>query len=248
MASAFNTFLLPRLFDCMTRWKCHILIPTILNKTDQLTGEVTCIYNHSILFQDVQHNRFLQMRGRWDTPTQNHTLALSVKTHMAIHLERQRVNRLRFDCELSGEITVRTRQCVPSRVKVLYFINSRDIKWKPVTICLEWEIKDVASVSLLLVRKHLIKLAGSLSSKQTFASFPYKPSSSHKRKDHVQQNFNTSIINWRMRSMKKKIGATYIHLYKHMCIYTQQKHAFTNLCTVKKHTISGENKLAHALL
>lgn len=47
---------------------------------------------------------------------------------------------------------------------------------------------------------------------------------------------------------KKKIGATYIHLYKHMCIYTQQKHAFTNLCTVKKHTISGENKLAHALL
>lgn len=127
------------------------------------------------------------------SPQQN----LSVKTHM--NVECQSVNRKRFDWELSGEIMVRNRECL--RLGKSAIFHSRYSKWKLVAICLKWEIKDVASVLLLV--------------KQTFVSFPYKTSPSHKSKDLVQSRLSIQALINDLWEAWEKTEATYIYLNKH---------------------------------
>lgn len=141
-------------------------------------------------------NQILNVRGRWDMtkeitatkPLLKHTWMLNVS-----------VNRRRFDWELSGEIMVRNRECL--RLGKSAIFHSRYSKWKLVAICLKWEIKDVASVLLLV--------------KQTFVSFPYKTSPSHKSKDLVQSRLSIQALINDLWEAWEKTEATYIYLYKH---------------------------------
>lgn len=169
-------------------------------------------------------NQILNVRGRWDMtkeitatkPLLKHTWMLNVS-----------VNRRRFDWELSGEIMVRNRECL--RLGKSAIFHSRYSKWKLVAICLKWEIKDVASVLLLV--------------KQTFVIPLQNITITQEQRPCTEQTFNTSINKWFMRSMGKNWSYIYIFI---QTLYTQQKQASKkkkNLCTGKKYTICGGNKL-----